>query len=85
MNKSVDFAHGSVEKAILLQAGPLLIAQLIQLLYNVVDRIYIGHIAGSDGLALTGSWGLLPTNHADHRLYGLVCDGWHTDFLDSSR
>ena len=54
MNKSVDFAHGSVEKAILLQAGPLLIAQLIQLLYNVVDRIYIGHIAGSDGLALTG-------------------------------
>ena len=27
MNKSVDFAHGSVEKAILLQAGPLLIGQ----------------------------------------------------------
>lgn len=29
-------------------------AQLIQLLYNIVDRIYIGHLPSSDGLALTG-------------------------------
>ena len=41
-------------KNILLQAVPLTIAQLIQLLYNVVDRIYIGHLPDSDGLALTG-------------------------------
>lgn len=36
------------------QALPLMVAQILQLLYNVVDRIYIGHLPGSDGLALTG-------------------------------
>ena len=36
------------------QAVPLTLAQLVQLLYNVVDRIYIGHIPEIGGLALTG-------------------------------
>lgn len=36
------------------QAVPLMIAQILQLLYNVVDRIYIGHLPGANGLALTG-------------------------------
>ncbi len=49
-----DFSKGSVGRNILMQAIPLTIAQLIQLLYNVVDRIYIGHLPGSNGLALTG-------------------------------
>ena len=41
-------------RCILAQALPLTVAQLVQLLYNVVDRIYIGHMDGTDGLALTG-------------------------------
>lgn len=49
-----DFSKGSVCRHILLQAVPLTIAQLIQLLYNVVDRIYIGHLPGTHGEALTG-------------------------------
>lgn len=49
-----DFSKGSVCKHILLQAVPLTVAQLIQLLYNVVDRIYIGHLPGTNGAALTG-------------------------------
>lgn len=49
-----DFSKGSVCKHILLQAVPLTIAQLIQLLYNVVDRMYIGHLPGTHGEALTG-------------------------------
>ncbi len=49
-----DFSKGSVRRAILMQSGPLLIAQLIQLLYNVVDRVYIGRIPGVQGAALTG-------------------------------
>ena len=49
-----DFSVGSVRRHIFLQAVPLMVAQFIQLLYNVVDRIYIGHLQGSDGLALTG-------------------------------
>lgn len=35
-------------------AIPSIIAQLVNLLYNIVDRMYIGHIPGSGGLALTG-------------------------------
>ena len=49
-----DFSKGNVCKHILYQAVPLTIAQLIQLLYNVVDRIYIGHLPGTNGEALTG-------------------------------
>ncbi|MBP5433028.1 MATE family efflux transporter [Ruminococcus sp.] len=49
-----DFSQGPVWKIILSQALPLMLAQLIQLLYNVVDRIYIGHINSGDGTALTG-------------------------------
>ena len=49
-----DFSKGSVSRHIMMQAVPLMIAQILQLLYNVVDRIYIGHLPGEDGLALTG-------------------------------
>ncbi len=51
---STDFSKGSVYKLILSQAIPLTLAQLVQLLYNVVDRIYIGHMPEVGDLALTG-------------------------------
>lgn len=41
-------------------AIPTVIAQLINMLYNVVDRIYIGHIPGDGSLALTGVGVCLP-------------------------
>lgn len=49
-----DFSKGRVWQNIVYQALPLMLAQLVQLLYNVVDRVYIGHLPGADGLALTG-------------------------------
>lgn len=49
-----DFSRGSVSRHIMEQAVPLMVAQILQLLYNVVDRIYIGHLPGEDGMALTG-------------------------------
>lgn len=49
-----DFSEGPVWKRILSQAVPLMLAQMVQLLYNVVDRIYIGHMDSGSGLALTG-------------------------------
>lgn len=52
--KKVDFSQGPVWKCIIAQAVPLTIAQLVQLLYNVVDRIYIGHLGDGDSIALTG-------------------------------
>lgn len=49
-----DFGSGRVWKVILIQAVPLMLAQLVHLLYNVIDRIYIGHLEGIGALALTG-------------------------------
>lgn len=49
-----DFSKGPVWKCIIAQAVPLTIAQLVQLLYNVIDRIYIGHMGDGNSLALTG-------------------------------
>ncbi len=52
--KSTDFSKGKVWQNIVAQSIPLILAQLVQLLYNVVDRIYIGHLPGADSMALTG-------------------------------
>ena len=49
-----DFSVGSVRRQIIAQAVPLTVAQVVQLLYNVVDRIYIGHLEGVGDMALTG-------------------------------
>lgn len=54
MAKNNDFSRGPVWKCVVVQAVPLMIAQLVQLLYNVVDRIYLGHMAGGSSMALTG-------------------------------
>lgn len=52
--KSNDFLNLPVWKCIISQAIPLTIAQFVQLLYNVVDRIYLGHMDEGHSLALTG-------------------------------
>ena len=51
---TTDFSTGSVKKRIIAQAVPLTLAQAVQLLYNIVDRIYIGHLPDVGQLALTG-------------------------------
>lgn len=54
MVHTTDFSRGKVWRNIITQSIPLILAQLVQLLYNVVDRIYIGHLPGADSMALTG-------------------------------
>lgn len=54
MNEKNDFSKGAVSKCIIAQAIPLTVAQIVQLLYNVVDRIYIGHMGKNSAIALTG-------------------------------
>ncbi len=49
-----DMGTGSVKKLMLQMAIPALVGQVVNLLYNVVDRIYIGHMPEVGGLALTG-------------------------------
>lgn len=55
-----DFTKGSVKKYILNIAGPMIIAQLINVLYNVIDRIYIGWIPEISTLAIGGLGLCLP-------------------------
>ena len=45
---------GSIPKLLAQLAIPAVVAQIINLLYNIVDRIYIGHIPGIGAAALTG-------------------------------
>lgn len=56
MNAKNDERLGTEKlgKLILSMALPSVAAQVINVLYNIVDRIYIGHIAGYGDLALTG-------------------------------
>lgn len=49
-----DFSKGKVSSVILRLALPMTFAQLINVLYSVVDRVYIGHMSGAAALALTG-------------------------------
>lgn len=49
-----------IGKLLLKLSIPTVIAQLINMLYNIVDRIYIGHIPGEGSLALTGVGVCMP-------------------------
>ena len=49
-----------IGKLLLKLSIPTVIAQLINMLYNIVDRIYIGHIPGNGSLALTGVGVCMP-------------------------
>lgn len=55
-----DFSQGSMSRNILSMAVPMTVAQLIQILYNIVDRIYLGHIEGVGRLSITGVGLCLP-------------------------
>ena len=52
--KQVDFENGSTASNIFQTALPMMAAQILNLLYSIVDRIYIGRIPGSGTMALGG-------------------------------
>lgn len=49
-----DFSRGSMLGNIFRLSLPLILAQFINVLYNIVDRVYIGRIPGASSAALTG-------------------------------
>ncbi len=55
-----DMGTGSVYKWLAQLAIPAVVAQVINLLYNIVDRIYIGHIPEIGAKALTGVGLFMP-------------------------
>lgn len=52
--KQNDFTKNSMAYNIMSLAIPMTISQLINVLYSLVDRMYIGHLAQNSTLALTG-------------------------------
>ena len=54
--KRIDFENGTVTNNILSAALPMLVAQILNLLYNIVDRIYIAriHDIGTTALGAVG-------------------------------
>ena len=55
-----NFARGSIPRHIINLADPMIVAQLINVLYNVIDRIYIGRIPDVATLAMGGLGLCLP-------------------------
>ena len=61
MNQDKTFLGTEPVGRLLLRLSvPTVIAQLVNMLYNIVDRIYIGHIPGEGSLALTGVGVCMP-------------------------
>ena len=56
----VDLGHEKVGKLLFMLAVPAILSQIVNLLYNVVDRMYIGHIQDVGAIALTGVGVCLP-------------------------
>ena len=59
-DKKAFLGTAPVGKLLLRLALPTVVAQLINMLYNVVDRIYIGHMPDDGDLALTGVGVCMP-------------------------
>ena len=54
MSKQGDFSKGSIPLLILRLGLPIMLAEMVVVLYNIVDRAYIGHMGDSSTLAITG-------------------------------
>ena len=76
MENSKDFLGTQpVGKLLFKLAIPTVIAQLINMLYNIVDRIFIGHIPDAGSLALTGVGVTMPIIMIVSAFAGLVSSG----------
>lgn len=54
MSNEVDLGNEPVKHLLFILAVPAIVSQLVNALYNMVDRMYIGHIADIGATALTG-------------------------------
>ena len=53
--KKVDLTEGSVSKGLLAFAIPMILGNIFQQLYNIVDSIIVGKMVGADALAAVGA------------------------------
>ena len=60
MDNKANLGTAPIGKLLFRLAVPTVVAQLINMLYNIIDRIYIGHIPEVGSLALTGVGVCMP-------------------------
>ena len=70
-----DFSRGSIPQNILSLAIPLTVAQLTVVLYNVVDRAFIGHIDAVGRDAFTGIGLVMPITYIINAFANLCGSG----------
>lgn len=76
MGNNKDFLGTQpVGKLLLKLSIPTVVAQLINMLYNIVDRIFIGHMPNAGSLALTGVGVCMPIIMIVSAFAGLVSSG----------
>jgi len=76
MEKNNDFlAEEPVGRLLWKLSVPAIAAQLINLLYNMVDRIYIGHMPSDGALALTGVGVCMPVIMIVSAFAALISNG----------
>ena len=64
-----DFSKGNVYRNIMEVAVPMIIAQILNLLYNIVDRIYIGRIPEIGGDRTDWRGTVFSHHNTDHSIY----------------
>ena len=50
-----DLTEGNVAKALLLFAGPMILGNMLQQVYNIADTLIVGRVLGEEALAAVGS------------------------------
>ena len=70
-----DFSKGSVPVHMLSIAAPIFLAELVNVTYNIVDRMFIGHIPGEGTLALSGVGVAFPLISFISAFAGFVSSG----------
>ena len=80
-----DFSQGSMPRNMLQLAIPMTLAQLINVLYNVVDRMYIGHIPETGMISLTGLGVTFPLIMIVSGLHQFIWTGRRSALFDRPR
>ena len=78
--KKIDFDNDSIKKNILQAALPMLAAQILSLLYNIVDRIYIARIPDMGNHCTRCCGALLSYYNADNRFLQSLWKRWCSAF-----
>ena len=80
--KNNDLGNDRIGSLLVRLALPAITAQLINALYNIVDRIYIGHMPGKRRYCVNWCWGNFPNPDVDIRFFRFHRHGWRSACCD---